>query len=402
MATVIERKDKNGNFTKYKLMCCVGRDEANKQIWRTKTINRPEGLTPAKERKEVQRIADDWETEQKADYERNHSKVDKSKITLAEFVNEHWWPDHVMDGSHTPSSISFYKYMSSDIVAYFGDKKRLAQIDAEAVKRYIKYLNTEATTKSGQPLSATTIVRHYQTLRNILNYALRFEYLKDDPCKKLSVKDKPRKEHKGVDFLAPKDAQRFMCALNDEPLYWQCLVNILITTGLRRGECVGLQWGDIDSNKLEMAVKRNVSIDREAESKIHIGETKTKEQRTVPISQRLNGMLKRFRAEQEEKYGKLMPSAFIFCRSDNPYAPIYPTEPTRWQAKFVKRHNLPKVSPHDLRHTAATLALESGADLKQVQVLLGHKDPATTMQFYAGVTEEGQRRTVEGIESLIG
>ena len=402
MATVIERKDKNGNFTKYKLMCCVGRDEANKQIWRTKTINRPEGLTPAKERKEVQRIADDWETEQKADYERNHSKVDKSKITLAEFVNEHWWPDHVMDGSHTPSSISFYKYMSSDIVAYFGDKKRLAQIDAEAVKRYIKYLNTEATTKSGQPLSATTIVRHYQTLRNILNYALRFEYLKDDPCKKLSVKDKPRKEHKGVDFLAPKDAQRFMCALNDEPLYWQCLVNILITTGLRRGECVGLQWGDIDSNKLEMAVKRNVSIDREAESKIHIGETKTKEQRTVPISQRLNGMLKRFKAEQEGKYGKLMPSAFIFCRSDNPYAPIYPTEPTRWQAKFVKRHNLPKVSPHDLRHTAATLALESGADLKQVQELLGHKDPSTTLQFYAGVTEEAKRRTVEGIESLIG
>ena len=60
MATVIERKDKNGNFTKYKLMCCVGRDEANKQIWRTKTINRPKGLTPAKERKEVQRIADYW------------------------------------------------------------------------------------------------------------------------------------------------------------------------------------------------------------------------------------------------------------------------------------------------------------------------------------------------------
>ena len=70
--------------------------------------------------------------------------------------------------------------------------------------------------------------------------------------------------------------------------------------------------------------------------------------------------------------------------------------------KFVKRNNLPKVSPHDLRHTAATLALESGADLKQVQELLGHKDPSTTMGFYTGVTEEAQRRTIEGIESLIG
>ncbi len=402
MATVIERKDKNGNFTKYKLMCCVGRDEANKQIWRTKTINRPEGLTPAKERKEVQRIADDWETEQKADYERNHSKVDKSKITLAEFVNEHWWPDHVMDGSHTPSSISFYKYMSSDIVAYFGDKKRLAQIDAEAVKRYIKYLNTEATTKSGQPLSATTIVRHYQTLRNVINYALRFEYLKDDPCKKLSVKDKPRKERKSIDFLAPKDAQRFMSALNDEPLYWRCFMNVLVTTGLRRGEAVGLQWGDIDCDELKITVQRNVTIDKSSVDKYHIGSTKTGETRSVPISPRVYSLLMTFKREQEQKYGKLMPSAFIFCRSDNPYAPIYPTAPTRWQHRFVERNNLPKMSPHDLRHTAATLALESGADLKQVQELLGHKDPSTTMAFYAGVTEEAKRRTVEGIESLIG
>lgn len=402
MATVIERKDKNGNFTKYKLMCCVGRDEANKQIWRTKTINRPEGLTPAKERKEVQRIADDWETEQKADYERNHSKVDKSKITLAEFVNEHWWPDHVLDGEHTPNSVSFFKHMSDDILEYFGSKKKLEQIDAEAIKRYIKYLRKEATTKNGTPLSATTVQHHFGTLRNILEYARRFHYIKYNPCMDLSQKEKPHRENKKIDFLTPEQAQRFMKCLNDEPLFWQCFMNILITTGLRRGECVGLQWGDIDSNKLEMAVKRNVTIDKEAENKIHIGETKTKEQRTVPISQRLNGMLKRFKAEQEGKYGKLMPSAFIFCRSDNPYAPIYPTAPTRWQHRFVERNNLPKMSPHDLRHTAATLALESGADLKQVQELLGHKDPSTTMAFYAGVTEEAKRRTVEGIESLIG
>lgn len=402
MATVIERKDKNGNFTKYKLMCCVGRDEANKQIWRTKTINRPEGLTPAKERKEVQRIADDWETEQKADYERNHSKVDKSKITLAEFVNEHWWPDHVLDGEHTPNSVSFFKHMSDDILEYFGSKKKLEQIDAEAIKRYIKYLRKEATTKNGTPLSATTVQHHFGTLRNILEYARRFHYIKYNPCMDLSQKEKPHRDNKKIDFLTPEQAQRFMNCLNDEPLFWQCFMNILITTGLRRGECVGLQWGDIDSNKLEMAVKRNVTIDKEAENKIHIGETKTKEQRTVPISQRLNGMLKRFKAEQEGKYGKLMPSAFIFCRSDNPYAPIYPTAPTRWQHRFVERNNLPKMSPHDLRHTAATLALESGADLKQVQELLGHKDPSTTMAFYAGVTEEAKRRTVEGIESLIG
>lgn len=413
MATIIPKKDKNDNIRSYKLMVCVGRDEQYKQIWRTCTIPRPEGLTPKKEENEVKRLAGEWEKAQKEEYQRSNAKTDKSKITLSDFIDNHWWKDHVMDGSHTPSSISFYQYMSEDIKSYFGDKRRLNQIDAEMVKRYVKFLNTEAKTKAGEPYSATTAVRHYQTFRNILNYALRFGYLKEDPCKYLSVKDKPKKENKTIDFLPPAEAKKYIACLDREPLYWRCLENVLITTGLRRGECIGLQWGDLDSEKLSLSVKRNVTVDKSSDLGYHVGKTKTGEERTVPISSRLNKMLTDLKAEREyqlsvkDENGKvivavsILPNGYIFCRDGDPYMPCYPTEPTRWTAKFVKRHNLQNVSPHDLRHTAATLALEAGSDIKQVQELLGHKDPATTMQFYAGVTEEAKRRTVEGIESLI-
>lgn len=401
MATIIEKKNKAGELISYKIMVCVGRDEQYKQVWRTITIPRPEGLTPAKERKEIERQADAWEQEQKAEYERTHSKEDKTKITFAEFVHERWWKDHVMDGTHTPSSVSFYRYMSEDLVSYFG-RKRLNSIDAEAVKRYIKYLNTEATSKNGEPLAPTTIQHHFGTLRNIMQYARRFHYIQADPCQDLSQKEKPHRSKKKVDFLEPAQAQRFIQCVSDEPIYWQCLLNVLITTGLRRGEAVGLQWGDLDGEKLTLSISRNVSIDKESSDKMHIGSTKTGEDRVVPISLRLYGLLMSFKREQETKYqASLMPTAFIFCSESNPYAPLYPTTVTRHVSKFIKRHNLPNVSPHDLRHTAATLALESGADLKQVQELLGHKDASTTMQFYAGVTDEAKRRTVEGIESLI-
>lgn len=487
MATVEKKTNKKGEVFGYRFRACVGRDEKGKQIWRTQSIDRPEGLTPRKEEKEVQRLAEQWEQEQKEQFEKTQSKQDKTKITLSEFIDEHWWKDHVMDGSHTPSSISFYKYMSADIKEYFGDKKRLNQISAEDVKRYIKFLNTEARQKiieyreipssmqdddgkavvswnadkdavnyqvfkkgakakkfvriattedlsytddtesvncsymvkarhdvpGDEPYSATTIVRHYQTLRNILNYAMRFRYLKEDPCQFLSVKDKPQKENKKIDFLAPDAAKRYIACLESEPLYWRCLENVLITTGLRRGECIGLQWEDLDSKKLTLTVKRNVTIDKESEDGYHVGKTKTGEERTVPVSQRLSDMLLLLKDEREKSLSpkdedgnitskiSILPHGYIFCREGYPYIPCYPTEPTRWTAKFVKRHNLQNVSPHDLRHTAATLALESGSDIKQVQELLGHKDPATTMQFYAGVTEEAKRRTVEGIESLI-
>lgn len=402
MATVEIRKNKAGEIISYRVRACVARDEDYKQVWRSCTIPRPEGLTPARERKEVQRQADAWEQEQKAAYQQGHKKQSRDRITFEEFVRAHWWSDHVLDGEHTPSTIAFYENMSNDLVSYFGVKKRLNQIDAEAVKRYIGYLRKDARTKKGEPYSASTIQHHYKTLVNILDYARRLHYIPANPCSDLAPKEKPHKESKPIDFLDSTQAREFLHHLEAEPLYWQALENVLITTGLRRGEAVGLQWGDISADALTITVNRNVSIDKGAAEKYHIGKPKGKVSRTVPLSRRVYGLLMQLKAEQSERYGALLPKAFIFCRVEDPYTPCYPTEPTRWQKKFIKRHNLQNVSPHDLRHTAATLALEGGADLKQVQELLGHKDATTTMQFYAGVSKEQQRRTVEGIEKLIG
>ncbi len=403
MATIEKRTDKNGKVISYRFRSCVGRDEQNKQIWRTVTVPRPEGLTPKKEQDEIERQADAWEQAQKNEYKSTHSKEDRDKITLTDFVRNHWWIDHVMDGTHTPSSIAFYGYMSDDILEYFGDKIKLSSIDAETVKRYVKYLNTKAVTKRGEPYSKTTIQHHFGTLRNILQYARRFHYIVSDPTQDLTQKEKPHRDTKKVDFLKSEDAKRFLLCLEDEPLFWKCFMNVLITCGLRRGECIGLQWRDIDPDKLTLTVERNVTMDANSDNKLRIGSTKTGEGRTVPISVRVYGLLMQLKREQEERLNMTMaPGAFVFCREYDPQKPIYPSEPTRWQSKFVARHNLPSVSPHDLRHTAATLALEAGANLKEVQQLLGHKDPSTTMAFYTGVSEEQQRRTVEGIESLIG
>ncbi|MBO4419666.1 MAG: site-specific integrase [Oscillospiraceae bacterium] len=401
MASIKERIDKNGNVS-YLVRVCVGRDEQYKQVFRSTTIKRPEGLTPKKAMKEVERLADLWEQAQKEEYEKTNTKESKDKITFTVFVREHWWKDHVEDGSHTPSTISFYKNMSDDLIEYFGPRKKLTAIDAEAVKRYIKYCNTEAKTKRGESYSPTTTQHHFNTLRSILEYARRFKYVQFDPCQDLNQNEKPKRTKKKIDFLAPDDAKALLKALETEPLFWRAFMNLLITTGLRRGEAVALQWGDIDVDKKTITVQRNVTIDSNSLNKYHVGATKTGEVRTVPVSPRVLALLTALKDEHQTKFGAVMfPTAYVFCSAADAYRPIYPTEPTRWQRKFTERHNLPKVSPHDLRHTAATLALEGGANLKQVQALLGHSDPSTTMGFYAGVTEEAQRRTVDGIENLL-
>lgn len=419
---------KDGKLLNYKFIALLGRDENGKQIQITKRVD-PEGMTPAKEKKSMQRKADEWEEEQRKEYEKKkdqflqEKRSDKAKITLHDFVDKYWLKKHVKNGKHTPDTVAFYSSMAQDIKNYLKDNKpslKLSAVDKADVLDYLSYLRNEAETKKGTPYGATTIQHHFSTLRNVLEYAVYIEYIPENPCKKIKPEDRPRREQKEIDFMDSDEAISFLSCLDSEEekkyweknhgshLFWKCLCNSLILTGLRRGELVGLQWGDIDSKNLVINIRRNITLDTsnksetEAETKIHIGEPKGKESRTVPISKYLLDLMTDYKAEQEKKYGgALLPNAYIFCRTDNAYLPIYPTEPTRMMKKFIRRHKLPDMSPHDLRHTAASLAIESGASVKEIQALLGHKDPAVTLKFYAGISEKKRKDTVDGIENLL-
>ena len=387
-----------------------------------------------KEYKRQKELADEWEKKQRADYKLNHAEtvtetVDtlkrREKITLSEFIDE--WMENAIKKSvnkpNTPDTIAFYDNMSKDIKAYYKERIKLSEIGKKSVLDYLRYLQHDAKTKTGKPYSATTIYHHFSTLRSILEYAVYVDYIEKNPCKEIRKEDRPQRNHKEVEFLDKDESIRFLSCLESEKeaeywrksshslLFWKCLVNVLITTGLRRGELVGLQWGDIDRKNMMFRVQRNVTIDTsnkeesDPEKKIHVGQLKARdknESRKVPFSLYLLELLDSYKAEQEAKFGaSFLPNAYIFCRDNNPLLPIYPTEPTRLLTKFNKRHNLPNMSPHDLRHTAGYLAIESGANVKQIQALLGHKDPALSLKFYVGITDKAKSETVEGIESLL-
>ncbi|MBQ3803063.1 MAG: site-specific integrase [Oscillospiraceae bacterium] len=403
-----EYTSKSGELLSYKFRTCVGRDGEDNQVWRSFTLSaddpRIEDLTPARREKAVRKLKAEWEEEQRADFDRSHDKVDKRKVTFEQFVTDHWMKDHVVPG-HTPSSIEFFEYTSAKAVAYFGKKKKLRSIDTEDVKRYLNYLkNTK--TDDGKKFSPTSQKHFFGTLRNILRYAKRMHYIPVDPTEDLSQKEKPHRVKKQIDFLRTEDAVRFLDCLEEEPVFWQALLNLLLVTGLRRGEVCGLQWQDLNEKKLELSIVRNVTMDKKKKGEFNIGKTKTGESRVVPISTRICGLLTALRAQQKKNFGiaekeKLEPDAFIFCNVENRFKPVRPDSVTTKVKRFVEKHNLPDVSPHDLRHSAAALALEAGTNLKAIQELLGHADPETTMKYYAGITEEAKRRSIEGTEDIL-
>lgn len=443
---IVEKKNKAGEIVSYKFMLCVDRDAHNKQIWRTATISkddpRLEGLTPAKLKRTLKNLKAAWDDEQREEYELTKTpKSLKEKTTLSDFVEFHWMSDHVLDGTHSPNSVSFYRATIKPSLEYFGNTRKLKTITAEDIKRFLKYLKTEARNDKGEPYSGTSQLHIYSTLRNCLNYAFRMGYLKEDPCKKITKREVPNRSKHSIDFLNPGEAKRFLACVDEEyeeavrkydaaekaakeealnngedpdkiknpevgtlcrAAMWRAYWNLLISTGLRRGEAVGLQWGDIDPDKLTLKVSRSVCVDKNSEEKQIIKSTKSGDPRTVALLRPLFEILQEYHGIQESCYeGRILPSDFIFCSEASPARPLYVTVPTWHLKRFVKRHNLPDISPHDLRHTAASLAYAAGAGEKEIQVLLGHSDPSISKQFYIALTEETERRTVEGIGNYL-
>ena len=394
MASIKTNFGNDGNIVSYRVRVCVGRDAADKQIWRTRTFPRPEGLTPKREQKEIERQAAEWEHAERENFQQGFS-AEKDKITFADFVNKHWMPDHVQNGKHSANGREFFEYTSGLILEHFGDKIKLKEVNPEAIKRFLRWLRVD------KEYSEATQQHVLHTLANVLNYAVRTSYLAQNPTDRLTAADKPSVVAKAVDFLDADEARAFLDALKAEPLNWQAYYHLLLFGGLRRGEALGVRWGDYDAQCKTMLIARSISADKRAENKISIRTTKTGRSRTIPVADGVAALLDAWRVEVTGRYQHIEDDWYIFGKDGAPDQPLYPTTPALHLRRLLKRHGLRDVSCHDLRHSAASLGLEAGATLKQISELLGHSNINITSRYYVGLTSQRQRQTVNGIEVLI-
>lgn len=398
----IQEKTKNSKIISYKFKAYLGRDASGKQMFRCMTWKPPENLSKAKSRREAERAAAAWEAQIRSEspimQSEPTSEQHSDQYAFSEFVNEIWVPLFVRDGSHRPSTIAMYTNLLKIILPYFGGTP-IQQITALQITKYLSWLRNEYRTPRGKPLADKSIKHHYNILAMIFNYAEKQDVIVKNPMRKV---DAPKVRKKAVDALSEAQANQFFSALGDCSFDFRCVLYLLITTGLRRGECLGLQWQDVDFRNATIHIQRAVTYT--PESGILVSEPKTANSiRTIPLMDSTMQMLKLLlhRSIRENPNTDLT-KAFLFGKPDHPFEPRDPNAITRRMKRFVRTAGLPDVSPHDLRHTCASLLLSSGADIKSVQEILGHADARTTLNYYVKTDLQQMRAATNKYAAAFG
>ena len=200
----------------------------------------------------------------------------------------------------------------------------------------------------------------------------------------------PPKKNPEVAVLTPAEMQRLLIQAQEDGFYEMFLLDL--STGLRRGELLGLQWDDIDFKKGELRVSKQV---RYVNKTLKITEPKSEaSNRTLVLPKELLEILKEYKQRVKSKW--LFPSP---VKDED--VPRDPTACRKSLAKILERAGCKHVPFHALRHTFATQSLRYGMDIKTLANVIGHESVETTLNVYSHVTDEGMRSAAKAIDKAL-
>ena len=239
----------------------------------------------------------------------------------------------------------------------------------------------------GEGLSDRMVCSCYTTCRTALEKAVTEGLITTNPAIGCRL---PPKKAKEMQVLTQDEIRRFLIQANEEGYYEFFLLEL--TTGMRRGEILGLQWKDINFATGELHIRRQV-VKKGAQTQITKPKTKSSIRTLILPSDMLDILA---------EHKKTATCEWVF---PSPVKEGEPRNPDSIYGKFqkiLKRAQCKKIRFHDLRHTFATMALENGMDIKTLSAMIGHISAETTLNIYSHITDTMQRQAAVKIDREIG
>lgn len=283
--------------------------------------------------------------------------------------------------------------LNKHIIPFFEKKNKLVtEITTDDIEDYYK-------TKLKEGLTIETIKKHNIIIHGTLERELDKGTISVNPCDRARLPRQNRQDRfKGQAYTA-EQANKLLEVIHGEVLEPVIMLGLLF--GMRRSEALGLRWSDIDFKNHTIMISNTVTQMRTLLIDEH---TKSfTSHRMLSVMDDVIGCFKRLKAQQEankREYGdKYHDSDFVCVWPDGRI--ILPGYVSHNFKKLLAKYDLPEIRFHDLRHTAGSLLLAQGVNIKQIQEFLGHADVTTTLNIYTHTDEEAKKETAAAMGKVL-
>jgi integrase len=309
--------------------------------------------------------------------------IPDEKQTIEQFL--HFWLEthalHVRGSSMRPYDL----YVRDYLIPRFGAIP-LVKLTPQKVQMGLTEMLTDG-------ISAYSVRYSHRVLKQALGVAVDLEILARNPARKTRL---PRLAKRNYVTWSEEQVRIFLHSTRGH--LYEIAFLLMVTTAMRIGEVVALRWDDIDFKHKVIHVRSTQTYGRN--HKRTVGDTKTdSSRRDIALLPQVAGRLKQLLIERKKSQG--------FCSSDlvmlNARGGLVSNQ-SIWGSfvRATQEAGLPRIRPHDVRHTAATLLIKRKVNIKVVSQMLGHASVSITMNIYAHVLDEMEREATEMMGEIIG
>lgn len=249
-----------------------------------------------------------------------------------------------------------------------------------------------------EPLSDRTVLAYHRLISIILAQAEKEMLVPYNAAAKATP---PKAAKKAPNYFQPETISEILKALEAEPLKWQLITHLLLVTGCRRGEIMGLKWDKVDFKTNRLKIDRELIISKS--KGVHESTTKTNDIRYLTLPTETMVLLRKHKREQLRLQlangDRWIDTGYVFTQDNGDH--MNPDSVTGWLYGFSRRHGLPHINPHAFRHTVASVLLANGTDIVTVAAQLGHASASTTENFYAHIIEDNKAKASECIADVL-
>ena len=311
-----------------------------------------------------------------------------SEEKLGYWIDE-WYKLYCKPGIRESTAATYEACIYTHIVPKIGDWK-LREITTSKLNMYMVDLLSKGKVKKdckGEGLSNEVVRKIHALIKSSLDRAVLDGVIKTNPARNCEV---PSKHNSKVDILSQEEMKRLLIQAKQDDCFELLLLDL--TTGLRRGELLGLKWEDIDFRSNTLSVNREVVL---INGKISVTELKSESSyRSIILPQSISNML--------QNYKKRVESEWLFPSPVKENMPRDPSAVRKKLSNVLERSQCKHVRFHALRHTFATMALQYGLDIKTLSSTMGHSSVELTLDTYSHVTDNMRVEAAEKIDKTIG